>query len=537
MDALDLFSHSSAVCLNAMRWTESGLIVDLSVTASCAGCPLCGHLAHRVHSRYQRTLADLPCSGSAVRLEVQARKFFCDNAGCQRRIFTEPLPELATPWARRTLRLQDALRWIGSLVGGEAGARLSHELHFQTSPDTLLRAVKRESGKTVTTPRVLGVDDFALRRGRTYGTLLIDLERRCRVDLLPDRRADTFAGWLKAHSGVEIISRDRSEAYADGARQGAPGAIQVADRWHLLKNLSGALERLLLREHRAVREAAQSHIPLSQIESVAIQEMPLNEVTLSRKSREQADRRQRRLLRYEQVIQAYEQGLTISDIERHLGCSRKTVRRYLTASSFPESTTRAPRFTQLQPFHHILRERWKQGCHNAAQLWREIQTQGYGGSQTMVKDYVRTLRCKESVLEQLTPILCVPSARTTVWWLLHDEEQLESQQQQFVARLMESSSTICAARKLARWFFALVRERRAGELETWIAAVESSGIADLKNFAKGLLRDKDAVVAGMSLEWSNGQTERQVNRLKLIKRQMYGRASFALLRARVLAAA
>ena len=536
MDALDLFPHSSVVCLNAMRWTGWGLVVDLSIIASCAKCPLCEQIANRVHSRYRRTLADLPCSGSAVRLEVQARKFFCDNARCQRRIFTEPLPELATRWARRTLRLQDALRWIGLVVGGEAGARLSQELHLKTSPDTLLRAVKRDTVRAVTTPRVLGVDDFALRRGRTYGTLLVDLERHCRVDLLPDRRADTFAAWLKAHPGVEIISRDRSEAYADGARQGAPDAIQVADRWHLLKNLSGALERLLIREHRAVREAAQSRSRHSQIEPVATQEMPLNEVPLNRKALEQADRRQRRLLRYEQVTDAYKQGLTIRSIGCRLGLSGKTVRRYLAASSFPERTARAPRFTQLQPFHHILRERWKQGCHNAAQLWREIHTQGYGGSQTMVKDYVRTLRCKESVLERYVPTESVPSARTAVWLLLRDDERLESQQRQFVVRLMESSSTICAARKLARWFFALVRERRAAELETWIAAVEGSGIADLKNFAKGLLRDKDAVVAGTSLEWSNGQTEGQVNRLKLIKRQMYGRASFALLRARVLAA-
>jgi transposase len=189
--------------------------------------------------------------------------------------------------------------------------------------------------------------------------------------------------------------------------------------------------------------------------------------------------------------------------------------------------------------HPFLQERWNQGCHNAAQLWREIQGQGYGGSYTAVKDWIRTLRFPISCAERRTraPDTRVPTARTMAWLLLCDEEQLDSQQRQLVERLMEGSPPISAARELARRFLALVRERRARELEAWIAMVESSGLWEFRNFARGLLRDKSAVMAGLSLEWSNGQIEGQVNRLKLIKRQMYGSASFALLRARVLATA
>ena len=548
MDALSLFPSSASLGLNAWHLTRQRLRLELITTACSANCPLCGQLSDRIHSRYQRILADLPWSEVAVRIELQTRKFFCDNVRCQRRIFTEPLPTLAARYARRTLRLQDALHLIGLFAGGEAGARLSRELHLKSSPDTLLRAVKRAASMTVATPRVLGVDDFALRRGRTYGTLLVDLERRCRIDLLPDRRAETFATWLKQHPGVEIISRDRGEAYANGARQGAPDAVQVADRWHLLKNLGDALERLLIREHRAVREAALTMsaaspprafptLPMSSPARIA----PLDAVglPLSRKTIEQQQRRQRRLERYRQVKDAYEQGMTLRGIARTLGLSRITVRRYLTTENFPERTPRPPGWTQLQPFQDILRARWNQGCHNAAQLWREIQSQGYCGGQTTVKDYVRTLRSATTITQRRTraPACSIPSARNAAWLLLRAEAELEPQQRQFTACLEQTSPSVCNARKLALRFLCMVRERRARELESWIAAAENSGVSDLKNFARGLLKDKAAVVAGLSLPWSNGQTEGQVNRLKLIKRQMYGRASFALLRARVLSSA
>ena len=213
--------------------------------------------------------------------------------------------------------------------------------------------------------------------------------------------------------------------------------------------------------------------------------------------------------------------------QRRLGFSRKTVRRYLVAGRCPEKTVRAARFTQLQPFHPFLRERWNQGDHNAAQLWREIQVQDYRGGYTAVKDWIRTLRSSMPRSERRTRAPAtqtpkwVPTARTTTWLLLRAEEQLDSRQRRFVERLIESNPSIGAARKMAQQFLSLVRERRAGELEDWIAMVQNSGIAELRNFATGLLRDKSAVLAGMSLEWSNGQTEGQVNRLKLVKRQMY----------------
>src|SRR3712207_6637812 len=226
-------------------------------TSSQGACPLCGGLSGRVHSHYARTLADLPWQGRVAAVQVRARRFRCATADCPRRIFTERLPEIACPRARRTVRLGDAQRHIGLALGGAPGSRLAGRLAMPVSGDTLLRMIRTGALAPSLPPRIIGVDDWAWRRGHRYGTIICDLERRRVVDLLPDRSAATLASWLKRHgSAVRVVSRDRSGAYADGIRSGAPKAVQVADRWHLLVNCSDALRRLLDRHQRQLREAA-----------------------------------------------------------------------------------------------------------------------------------------------------------------------------------------------------------------------------------------------------------------------------------------
>lgn len=541
MDILDLLPDSVPFRLESLHWKSNCLGVELTITADSARCPTCSQSSARIHSRYHRTLADLPCSGIAVQLALWVPKFFCDNPCCERRIFPAPLPQLAARYARRTMRLQEALRWIGLSLGGEAGARLSEQLHLTASGDTILRALKRWHPTSTTTPRVLGVDVFAFQRGRSYGTILVDLERHRVIDLLPDRQAKTLATWLQEHPGVEIISRDRSAEYAQGARCGAPHALQVADRWHLLKNLVDAVEKLLIREHAALRETAQVHQEPTEGAAQSIPSSAASTAAVSpRLERDKQHRRERRLARYQQVIELYSRGVTLRSIARATGVSRQTVRRFAQATGFPEITSRQLRPTKLDDFDDYIQGRWNAGCHNAAQLFRELSEQGYTGRQTQVKDHVRTLRTGLVPYHvrgptQFSAMTSPPSVRCVLWWLLRPDEQLEVEAQQFVARLCHSSSSIRTARELALWFFRLVRERRAGEFGEWIAFARESRLPYLKGFAQRLLSDQAAVVAALSERWSNGQTEGQVNRLKLIKRQMYGRAGFDLLRARVLA--
>ncbi|HZO90819.1 MAG TPA: ISL3 family transposase [Chthonomonadaceae bacterium] len=351
--------------------------LGLALLCSSARCPVCHRPSRRVHSRYWRTLADLPCSGQKIVLHVRMRRFFCGNRHCPRRTFAETLPGLAAKRARRTQRMQQALTRLGQAVGSRPGVRLAISLALPTSATTLLRLERAAPVPVVETPRVLGVDDWAFKKGRRYGTILYDLEKHRPVDLLPDATADSLAAWLQQHPGGEIISRDRGGCYAEGARKGAPHAIQVADRWHLAKNLGEALERLLDTKRSLLKQAAGRSAEAENA-AAAPQEAPTtsNERQSSRSQQrlqqEKACRRQYRLERYETVQALLAQGMNLSAIGRHLRLNRRTVRKLAQAEVFPERKQRASRPSKLNAYKAFLLQPWQEGCHNAAALLTEI---------------------------------------------------------------------------------------------------------------------------------------------------------------------
>jgi transposase len=514
-------------------------LVVCSIQSESA-CPMCQQKSGRVHSHYHRTLVDLPCTDLRVTLTLQVRRFFCDNPGCPRRIFTERLPGIVVPWARRTSRLADTQAQIGLLTGGRVGERLSLTLRIPSGDDVLVRLIRRTVPPGVPTPRVLGVDDWAIRKGHTYGTVLVDLETQQVVDLLPDRDSETLATWLKAHPGIEIISRDRAGAYAEGAAEGAPQAQQVADRWHLLKNLGEALLKVLEGYGRDLK-----HLSTPDLQS----EMPTNSVphspsptTASQEPLSQ-QRRARRYVRYEEVRQLHRQGMSLKAIAAQVSLDRKTVRKYIAAETFPERQPRA-RFSILEPYKAYLNQRWQQGGCNVRQLFREIQHQGYPGGLGVVSQFMADLR-RQNGLPPYTRMftatgqrLSLPprplTPRKATWLVLSRPETLQAEDLHLIARLRAMHPDVELAIDLAQSFAMMVRQHLEEALDPWLERAKTSSLAAFRSFAAGIRRDYAAVRAALSFLWNNGQTEGQVNRLKFLKRQMYGRAKFDLLRIRVL---
>ena len=532
------------VRLEALPHCITALVEMISTEAVC---PVCQKHSEKVHSRYVRCVADLPWMGWAVRLELHSRRFFCLNRDCARQIFTERLPSVVAPYARRTTRLTDVFTLIGFALGGEAGKRLVAGMGLSTSPDTLLRLIREQPESPPPTPRVLGVDDFSFCKRKTYGTILIDLERRIPIELLPDREALTLATWLQNHPGVEIISRDRGGAYAEGARQGAPEAQQVADRFHLLVNLSETLEGFFLNKRVALKEAVRD--PTSSLPPTEEQHsVRISSKGVTKKQEEKSVQlHQERVERYHRVHELYAKRADIADIARQLGMARRTVYHYRKMEQPPErmrivNRTAPPK--KVAPYQEYLMKRWNEGCRNARQLWRELtEDQGYTASYSNVERFLSRFRTKEHKFKQEEPAKepivyrapkRPPSAKQVSRWMTLPEDRRLDWQNAYLERLCQADEGIAHTAALMLDFATMLRERQGERLDTWIKQVQEQEVAELQSFAQGLVRDYEAVKAGLTLCWSNGQVEGQVHRLKLLKRQSYGRAGFHMLRKRVL---
>ncbi len=343
-------------CLHLLGLTADATCITATVrtTATAARCPLCERPCAHVHSRYtRRQLADLPWHGVAMRLVLHVRKFFCETPSCPRRVFTERLPSVVAPYARRTLRLEDWFVVVGFAAGGVGGARILQALGLSATPALVVARLRAYVAPAGPTPRVLGVDDFAFRRRRRYGTILVDLERHLPVDVLSDRTAPTLASWLKAHPGVEIITRDRGGDYAVGAREGAPDALQVADRFHLVKNLGELAERVLRRHAPALQRLTAVCAATPAAAHATVPPRPEREAA---RAQVQAKIRHR----YEAIHALAAQGLGRQAIADALGLNPQTVARTLRLPTCPRRMRHPRRANILDPYEPDLRERYQQ---------------------------------------------------------------------------------------------------------------------------------------------------------------------------------
>jgi len=507
----------------------AGVVLAVRLRAVGAACPGCGQVSVRAHSRYERRLADAPVAGREVQLRLRVRRFFCDNLQCPARTFAEQPQTLAAPRARRTALLREALTAIAVALAGRAGARLAARLGMRAGRDSLLRLLRRLPDPQTGTVAVLGVDDFALRRGHVYGTVVIDMISGRPVDLLPDREAGTLAAWLRAHPGVGVICRDRAGAYAEAARLGAPDAVQVADRWHLWRNLGQAVEKTVTtrRAHLvAARPSSAETAVARQRDAIPRVVRTLPEKKIITRMREQ----------HTAVHELRARGLSKAAIGRQLGLHPATVRKLATARTLEELTAKTEQRAHLVDDHiEYLHQRWNEGERNATGLFREIAVRGYQGGELAVQRYLRRFRSGRG--HAAVPGPKPPTVREITSWIMTHPDRLDPADADHLRRIRRKDSDLDRLTRHVRRFATMMTELSGQDLEQWISDVEHDPLAPVASFARNLRRDQDAVHAGLTLPHSSGVVEGNVNRIKMIKRQMYGRAGFDLLRKRILLAA
>ncbi|MGH3094828.1 MAG: ISL3 family transposase, partial [Streptosporangiales bacterium] len=530
-----LLPHLRGLYVDEIEATARVVVIWARSAAVEAPCPSCGAWSSRVHSRYQRRLGDGAIGGRPVVIRLTVRRFFCAHPGCRVVTFVEQVAGLTGRYLRRSLPLLGLLAQVALALAGRAGARLAGLLGMPVHRTTLLRLVVALPDPTSgVAPPILGVDDFAFRKGQVYGTVLVDVATGEAIDVLPDREAATFENWLTKHPGATVICRDRAGNYAEGAKRGAPDSIQVADRWHLWHNLGEYVEKTVA-THRAclatTPEATTGGDPPPQQQhgddNTAPPAAPPPEGRLDVCGRE------RRLVtrtreRHAAIHELLDAGQSLAAICRILHLDRKTVQRFAREPDVEKLLVKATsRQTRLDPFKPYLNQRWNDGITDAAALHAEITARGFTGSVQAVRRYVRPFR---TMLAAPPPAPPVPKTRQITRWLLSDPDRLQPDEQ---AQLDDIHARCPHLQALAGHVtaFATMMTGRTGDrdLDGWLTRVEADEQSGLRSFAVGIRHDHQAVTNGLTLPYSSGTVEGTVNKIKMLKRQMYGRAGFHLL--------
>ena len=508
--------------------------IEVGLRKRSAVCPDCQCPTQRIHSFYQRKLADLPWQGRPATLIVSVPRFFCQTMLCPRRTFVMPLEGITVRHGRQATRLTDLHYYIAHTLGGSAGARMTVRLCCPISADTLVRRLLsrvQNTTKGTALTRVVGVDDWAWRRGHHYGTIVVDLEKNDVIDLLPDRDADTLARWLQVHPGIEIIARDRAGTYADGCRRGAPSALQVTDRWHLLKNLSDAFVSILDRFTTTVRT-------LTRQMNVSTVVSKISETIRAHPEEAQAVVRsasgERRDILFKEALALKAAGHSIQAIATTIGVERKTVRRWFQRGHAPPWKRTVPSRSILVPYTAHLEKRWSEGCRNSRQLWRELLEQGFAGQYGTVWKWVATRQgCSAKPVPSAHVV--APRGRRLARLLLAEDPLSAGQEGLLVPALLEAEPhlavTLCWLRKMQTLLCKRGDTCTGGDLK---ALLEEGKTTLLSRLIPALERDAAAIEASLVTPWTTSPVEGQISRLKMIKRTMFGRAGFELLRARVL---
>lgn len=474
-----------------------------------------------VHSRYERHLADAAVGGRAVRIDLSVRRLYCENPACPKRTFAEQVPGLTVRYQRRTPLLQQVVVAAGVLLAGRGGSRMLCVINVALSRCTVLSQLMRVPLPPLVTPRVLGVDDFALY-GDTYGTLLVDATTRLPLTLWEGRDAEQLGRWLRGHPGVEVVCRDGSLAYRQGITAGAPDALQVSDRFHLWQGLS-----------RQVKKVASAHhgcLPAALPEPAPDISEPFKAASTAPSPAETAAGRHARRL-FAAVHALTDSRRSYSSVARELGLDRRTVRKYALARTWQEVMRRPPRrTTTLDPYLDYLQQRWDEGEHSAKILHQELLTKGYLGHYQRVKMAVAPLR---RGLPLDAPRERPPSPREAARWIITAPDRRTPHTTQRLQRLLDHCPELRRAHHLVRQFAAMLDTQDAAPLPGWLDQLTASGLPPLAGMAKALREDQHAVAHGITTRYNSGVNEGRITDVKLQKRLMAGRAGIPLLRHRV----
>jgi transposase len=530
MSLQSLFPHLRGFRLLAFSREPDRLILRCERITRSAPCPLCGKAARRIHSRYQRTVTDVPVQRTAVLLVLQVRKFYCDQPTCPRRIFTERLPKVTAPRGRFTFALQRWLARLGQEHGGASGARSANLLGLRVSGRVILRLLHALPLAHFPAPRVIGLDEWAWKRRKRYGAIVVDLERGKPIALLAERSQAIVKQWLKRHPTIQIVARDRSKEFAAAITAALPKAQQVADRWHLAANLTAHLDKVVSARWKPLTKAARPQVAVPEPVPVS-PPLPPHRPSVGE-------------ARYQQMLALVQAHLPTRLIAERLGVSPRTIERWRAQQHGPHTSVRKPRRSSLDWTTSYLHQRWEAGERNGTVLWEELKAQGYRGSQRSV--YRRLVRWRDgprrrnsaadlasvphSPLEDLTP-------GTIIGWILARPETLTQETQQRLEAICQLDPIIAQARELTHRWLGFIRAHTSEGLDTWLEEMRASSLPAFVAFARSIERDKTAVVAGLSLPYRTGPVEGHITRLKLIKRQASGRASLPYLERRFLPAA
>ncbi len=490
-------------------------VVSVRATASSGACPSCGSRSRRVQSRYWRRASDLPIAGRRVELNVMVRRFWCDAVLCGRRIFAERFgDDVLAPLSRRTGRLEMIVHHLGLVLGGRPAASFAERLMVPVSNDTLLRVVRRKAQAPSDTLVVIGIDDFAWRRNHRYGTIVCDLERRRTVTLLPDREPATSEAWLRRHSSITIVARDRGGGYGEAAAKALPAAEQVADRWHLMENASRAFLDAVRKSMRQIRSIIGATV--------------INPALLTSAERLQYDGYQRREETNTAVMAMFSDGVPIKQIVKRTGLARDTVRRIVRGQRSDMFRTRQSSLEEMLPW---LEAQWDAGRRNAAELWRAMRARGFRGSLRVVSEWATRRRRAEKA--DAGSLARIPSARTIARFMTNGRDKLSKAETVLIAAIESGLPQLVKAREIISDFHQMIRTKATAGMTLWMERATDSLVA---SFCSGVRKDEAAVRAAITSPWSNGQTEGQITKLKLVKRQMYGRGKIDLLQARLVGA-